>query len=152
MIDRLIIFLATGMYAGRIPGAPGTYGAILGIPAACLLHELPPLFMLPALVAFVLVSVVISGRAALLIGEKDPSQVVIDEIAGMMVALCAFPCSFFHVVACFFLFRLFDIWKPGPVNSLQSLPGGWGVVMDDILAGAMAGVVVQVGVMLSHAW
>ncbi len=152
MQKAIIIFLATGLYVGRIPKAPGTFGALLGIPVACLLHSLPAALMFPALAILILASVIISGMAATILGDKDPPSVVLDEVAGMAVSLCWFPCNFIYALACFTLFRLFDIWKPGPVNSLQNLPGGWGVVMDDILAGIMAGAVVQAGVMLSHAW
>lgn len=152
MPDKLIIFLASGMNVGRIPWAPGTFGTLLGIPLACLLHELPLLAMAGALLLLIAGSVWISGHAAVLIGEEDPPMIVLDEVAGMTVSLCMFPCSLIYVAACFFLFRLFDIWKPGPVDSLQRLPGGWGVVMDDVLAGVMAAAVVQAGVIISHAW
>ncbi len=152
MRDKLILFLASGFYLGKAPWAPGTFGALLGIPVACLLHSLPLSLMAAVVVLMVLGSVWVSGQAALIIGEKDPSVIVLDEVVGMGVSLCMFPCSIGYVLACFFLFRLFDIWKPGPVDSLQGLPGGWGVVMDDVLAGVFAGMVVQAGVIISHAW
>ncbi len=152
MPDKLILFIASGFYLGKIPWAPGTFGTFLGIPLACLLHRLPLFFLAPAVLLLVLGSVWISGQAARIIGEEDPPMIVLDEVAGMTVSLCMFPCSTVYVAACFFLFRLFDIWKPGPVNSLQRLPGGWGVVMDDVLAGFLAALVVQTGVIVSHVW
>jgi len=150
--DKLIILIASGLYLGKIPWAPGTFGTFLGIPLACLMHRLPPVFLALSVLAMVFGSVWISGKAAIIIGEEDPPMIVLDEVAGMTISLCMFPCTIFHAAACFFLFRLFDIWKPGPVNSLQRLPGGWGVVMDDVLAGFMAGLMVQAGVVISHVW
>ena len=152
MPDKLILLLATGLNVGKIPWAPGTFGALWGIPLACILHGLPSAVMAAALLLLILGSVWISGHAAVLIGEEDPPIIVIDEVAGMAVSLCMFPCTIIHAAACFFLFRLFDIWKPGPVDSLQRLPRGWGVVMDDVLAGVMAAAVVQAGVVISYAW
>ena len=150
--DQLVLFLATGLHVGKIPLAPGTFGTLWGIPLGCLLHGLSLPWLAGAVTAVVLVSVWLAGRAAAVIGEKDPSMVVTDEIAGMAVSLCMFPCSPGYVIACFFLFRLFDIWKPWPVDRLEELPGGWGIVMDDIMAGLMAGTFVQTGVFISHVW
>ena len=72
-------------------------------------------------------------------GSHDPSEIVIDEVAGMWIALIGIPITWPGMVAAFLLFRLFDIWKPGPIDRLQNLPGGWGVMMDDVAAGALAG-------------
>ena len=72
-------------------------------------------------------------------GSRDPSEIVIDEVAGMWLALIGIPVTWPGLLAAFLLFRLFDVWKPGPIDRLQNLPGGWGVMMDDIAAGAVAG-------------
>ena len=100
----------------------------------------------------VLVGVPVSGRIAALRGRKDPGEIVVDEIAGQAIALVGLHAvlpagstdtvKWGLVVVSFGLFRAFDILKPGPVDRLQSLPGGWGVMADDLLAGALAGILV----------
>jgi phosphatidylglycerophosphatase A len=86
-------------------------------------------------------------------GKHDPSVVVIDEVCGTLVTFAFLDAEAFgHIgvyVAGFFLFRIFDVWKPGWINSSQKLPGGWGVMVDDILAGFMAGIVL---IVLRHNW
>ena len=79
-----------------------------------------------------------SGLAELSMGEEDPSQVVIDEIAGMWLALLLAPQVLWYYAAAFLLFRVLDIIKPGPINTVQQRHGGWGIMLDDVLAGAAA--------------
>jgi phosphatidylglycerophosphatase A len=74
------------------------------------------------------------------VGRHDPSSVVIDEVAGMLVALIAAPAGLGWAGVLFLLFRVFDVWKPYPIGRLQDLPGGWGIVADDLLAGVYANV------------
>ncbi len=80
-----------------------------------------------------------AGVMETMTGSHDPSEIVIDEVAGMWLALIGIPVTWPGMLAAFLLFRLFDVWKPGPINRLQNLPGGWGVMMDDVAAGALAG-------------
>ena len=77
-----------------------------------------------------------SDRAERFLGRKDPGLIVIDEVAGMMVSVALVPRTVPVLLCAFFLFRLFDIWKPLGAHQAQSLPGGWGVVADDAIAGA----------------
>jgi phosphatidylglycerophosphatase A len=72
------------------------------------------------------------------VGRHDPTSVVIDEVAGMLVALIAAPPGLVWLGVLFLLFRVFDVWKPYPIDRLQDLPGGWGIVADDLLAGVYA--------------
>jgi phosphatidylglycerophosphatase A len=74
---------------------------------------------------------------------RDPSSIVVDEVAGMLVACLGQPRTLPWTLAMFLLFRVFDVWKPLGVHSLQALPGGWGVVTDDLLAGAYANLLGQ---------
>lgn len=147
-------WVATGLGSGHLRPAPGTWGSLAGLLAWVLLVRLAPgLFHLAWLglftLALTLLGVWTSGRVAQEAGQKDPSFIVIDEWAGLWVALlplalhptlAPWPAAALRLLAPFLLFRLFDIWKPGPVNQAQGLPGGWGVVMDDVLAGVLAGV------------
>jgi len=86
-----------------------------------------------------LISVWISGRAELLLGDTDPSQIVIDEVVGMAVALAGAPFELSLIIVAFLFFRFFDIWKPFPIRYIdKSFPRGWGIVLDDVAAGIMA--------------
>ena len=79
-----------------------------------------------------------AGREEARVGVRDPSSIVVDEVAGMLVALAGHPKGLPWVLALFLLFRVFDVWKPFPIRRLQDLPGGLGVVADDLLAGLYA--------------
>ena len=95
---------------------------------------------------FILLGVWASGRATSLLGNSDPSQAVVDEVIGQLIVFLFVPfgIGWPFIIAGFLLFRLFDIWKPYPIDSLQVLPGGIGVCADDILAGVYAGVCLAV--------
>jgi len=129
---------------GYVPFAPGTFASgaaallYLYIPA---IRELPLLAFLIALSA--VIGVWASGAMEKEYGE-DPSQAVIDEVAGQWISLLFIPFSPLTVLLAFILFRLFDVLKPGPVDSLQNLPGGWGIMADDVLAGIFANVTLRV--------
>ena len=98
-----------------------------------------------AAAAIVLVLGVWSGeQVASRLRDKDPSLVVIDEIAGMWVTLVALPWNPVTVVAGFLMFRLFDVFKPYPARDLERVPGGWGIMLDDIVAGIYANLAVRV--------
>ena len=153
--DRLTVFLARGCGLGLLPKAPGTWGSLGGVAWTALL--LAPgnfWFYLTGTVLGLAASVVLCGRAAELIGQKDPSEIVLDEIAAFpacyagllsilnhspsgpptLLDLAVQPNAWAWLVAGFLLFRLFDIWKPPPIRQIQALPGGWGITADDALA------------------
>jgi len=139
--EKIIKILATGFGSGLSPFAPGTMGTLLGIPV-CLVC-LPLTW--PARLFFVIIlsalAIFISGRAETLYLRKDDQRIVIDEIVGFQVAMLPVAITGLNICAAFALFRLFDILKPFPVNKLQDLPGGLGVVIDDVGAGIYAGVI-----------
>jgi len=147
---------------GYIPGAPGTYGSIVAVAiylaigsfqsqaashgpafAAALHYALNAVL----LTAFILIGIWASGRAIPLLGNSDPSEAVVDEVQGQLVtfAFIPFGLGWPFILAGFLLFRLFDIWKPYPIDLLQDLPGGFGVCADDIVAGVYAGICLAVG-------
>ncbi len=97
-----------------------------------------------AAVAATALGVVASGIIARELGKKDPSEVVIDEVAGQLIALIAVPIHWKSALAALILFRVFDILKPPPVRNLEALPRGWGIMMDDVAAGFYALVIMQV--------
>jgi phosphatidylglycerophosphatase A len=135
--DRTVVFLATGLGAGDIPFAPGTFGTLLGLPICLALDGLSTPTALLAVCLLVLPAVWIAGRAERLLGRKDSPRIVIDEAAGMVVALAGLPAHLPNLMAGFFLFRLLDILKPYPARVCdERVQGGWGVVLDDVVAGA----------------
>lgn len=145
--------LATGLGSGLLPKAPGTWGSLLAVAAAEGLFQVVGLAGVAGLAAVsTVVGVSASGRVAVLRGRKDPGEIVVDEVAGQAIALAGLhavlPAGAADAVRwglvglAFGLFRAFDILKPGPIDRLQSLPGGWGVMADDLLAGVFGGILV----------
>lgn len=142
--DSLLMQLATLGPIGRIPFAPGTWGsmaAVLVVP--WLLGPLSWVWKLLLLLVLFLLGAWACGSAEKLLGEKDPGAVVIDEFAGQLLvfALCS-PAATWQLAAGFVLFRALDILKPWPVGASETwLPAGFGVMLDDLLAGAYAGII-----------
>ncbi|MEJ5359928.1 MAG: phosphatidylglycerophosphatase A [Desulfobacterales bacterium] len=144
--ERLAVFLASGLGAGRLPFAPGTFGSLLAVPACYGISLLGGAASLAAAAVFVLPAVWIAGRAEAALGRKDAPTIVIDEVAGMLVTLAGVPFSPGAVVAGFVLFRAFDVLKPWPARLIERrLPGGWGVVLDDVAAGVYGNLTLQLG-------
>jgi phosphatidylglycerophosphatase A len=146
MSERLVKFVATGFGSGCLPYAPGTWGSVLGIGYAWALSLLDWQWQLPIIAAVLLVAVWVSGSAEKIYKRKDAQQIVIDEIAAFPIAALfawnAGQWTALLVVAAFVLFRIADILKPFPANKSQNLRGGWGVVMDDVIAAIYAGIFV----------
>jgi phosphatidylglycerophosphatase A len=142
--EKAIKLLATGFGAGLTPIAPGTAGTAVGVLLCLLCVPLPWVLRLAVVVALAALSVYISGKAEIIYGKKDDRRIVIDEITGFQVAMLPVAITGWHICLAFVSFRIFDIWKPYPVNSLQQLPGGWGVVVDDVAAGTYAGALVLI--------
>src|SRR3989338_7482754 len=144
MIQKIVLFLATGAGSGYLPWMQGTAGSLVGILLYYSLRSMPRGPYLAFVVAFFFLAVWASGLAEVIFGSKDPQRIVIDEVVGMLVTLALLPFSWWTVLVGFVLFRLFDIWKPFPARLLQDrLPGGWGVVGDDVMAGIYANIVLQ---------
>jgi len=138
-------FLASGFFSGHIPFAPGTMGTLVAIPLYLLLvNVLQGWLYAGAVVVLTLVAIWISGLAEKIYARKDPPQVVIDEIAGFMLTMTAVPPSAMYIIMGFILFRLFDILKPQPAGWINDrMRGGSGIVLDDIVAGLYANIVLQ---------
>jgi phosphatidylglycerophosphatase A len=156
--DLIAVFIATGFGAGFIPLGPGTWGSIVGLLIAYgLIASFGPdaLLVQNILIAAGLVSAALgvwaSDRAEKIFDRKDASQIVIDEVFGQIISF-VFIAPYlaglgarwrWWMIAGFALFRAFDIFKPYPINRLQGLSGGLGVMMDDALAGVYAAVVLS---------
>lgn len=146
-------WLAYGFGAGLSPTAPGTLGTLVAIPLYLLLAQLPSMLYLGAVAVAIAVGIWACGKVAAEIGEDDPQAIVWDEVVGFLVAMAAAPVvSLSWIIIGFLLFRLFDIYKPWPVSWAQErFRGGLGIVADDLIAGAMAWVVLTFMAMIVSA-
>ena len=147
---------------GYLPLAPGTWGSMVGVLIYLLFGRIEAnagiyfvnrdwaeaqiaawihAFNLIIFLLFCLLGVWAASRAVKLFRDKDPQQAVVDEVIGQLIVFLFIPfgAHWFYILSGFLLFRLFDIWKPYPINSLQNLPAGIGVCADDILAGVYGG-------------
>jgi phosphatidylglycerophosphatase A len=147
--------IGTFFGAGLLKPGPGTYGSISAVllwyAAAHVLHPAPVAFAVGTTVAAI-VATLIGIPAATIVaresGREDPGQVVIDEVAGQLIALIAIPADWQHAALSLILFRFFDILKPPPIRQLERLHGGTGIMLDDVAAGLFALAVAQ----LAHHW
>jgi phosphatidylglycerophosphatase A len=163
LLDYLSLGLTT-FGVGYLPLAPGTYGSLVAVGFYALLANMfrpyryapspQPEFLVAAIHAviliafllFILIGIWAASRSVELLGNTDAPQAVVDEVIGQLIVFLFIPftTSWFLIATGFGLFRLFDIWKPYPIDYLQGLPGGIGVCADDILAGVYAGVVLSI--------
>jgi len=137
------MFLATGCGSGYLPIAPGTWGTLAAMPLVLGLSFLPEAHQFVATGLFILLSFPVAGKAARLLGGKDPGPVVIDEAAGLLVTMLGIAAGPWQLAAGFFLFRVMDVIKPPPARMLEGLPGGFGVVADDLMAGVYANIALR---------
>ncbi len=147
--DKTVVCLATGFYTGNIPWAPGTFGTLPGLLLCFFLARLPLSVSILLILSLIALSIWIAGEAEKMLGQKDPGCIVIDEIVGMAVTLLAIPFSLQTAVAGFLLFRFFDILKPPPIRIIdKKVHGGIGIVLDDVIAGVFANLVLRTGLWL----
>jgi phosphatidylglycerophosphatase A len=161
--------VATGLYSGYIPWASGTFGTLVGV----LFYLIPGIEHPPVLgmmvIAGFFIGVWSSSRVAAIVGHQltqsaekakqlfqqgehrtaDPSIVVIDEIVGIWIALLFVPKTVPAVILAFVAFRAFDIIKPQPARALERIPNGWGIMLDDVVAGVYANIATQIAL---YAW
>ncbi len=135
MKQHLAYVLATWFGCGRVPLAPGTAGTLGAIPLYLVLRPSGPAVVLGVAMLLAVVGVWAADHVIARSGQRDPQIIVIDEVVGVLVTLAASAPTWTNLAAGFFLFRVFDQCKPWPARSLESLRGGWGVVMDDVAAG-----------------
>jgi phosphatidylglycerophosphatase A len=138
---RIARWIATWFGSGRSPVAPGTAGSLAALPLHFALRSLSPGLHLGAVAAMVLLGIWASDRVAQELGEDDPDSVVIDEVAGTLIALGIVRArGSSAAVLAFLLFRALDIAKPGVIDRVQrARPKGVGIMADDVLAGLCAG-------------
>ena len=143
-MNRFFLLIATGFGVGYSPVAPGTLGTLVAIPVYYFLSDIPsPLYEI-TLISFFFLSVWISENAETFFGKKDDPRIVIDEVMGFLITMLWVPKTTGFIMIGFFLFRFFDILKPFPIRRLERrLKGGWGVVLDDVMAGVYANIILH---------
>ena len=145
-LGRLALAIAPLGGAGRSPIVPGTAGTLAALPLAVAAGIWLPTWGFALLtVAVAAIGVWAAEVAAPLLGARDPGPVVVDEAAGLLVTLCGVPITWMSVAGAFVLFRIMDILKPAPAGRAESLPGGWGIMADDLLAGVYASLALRAG-------
>ena len=148
-MKRLAWILSTFFLSGEFPVVPGTFASLI----AALLYKFWLFRLSGPRFAILILGVFFIGVAAASVharelGRADPRPVVIDEACGQWIACFLVPPSWGPVLAAFVLFRIFDILKPFPIRRLERLPGGWGIMADDVLAGIFAALLLQAYLLL----
>jgi phosphatidylglycerophosphatase A len=141
--------VATALGVGYVPVAPGTFGSAVGL----LLWFVLPSSPIAQAAAIVVVCVVGSWSGSVAerhFGRVDPGHVVVDEVAGMLVTLFLVPVGWIGAIAGFLLFRISDIIKPYPANRLERLPGGIGIMADDVMAAIYANLALRLTLAAAH--
>ena len=143
--QKILLFLATGGYLGYMPIAPGTFGSLPGLLICLGISKVTLGYAIFLILVLIGAAIGIAQQAEKMIGGKDPNAIVIDEMAGMAVTLLGIPVTPFSLILGFFVFRGFDILKPFPARLFeQKIPGGAGIVLDDVMAGVYGNVLIRI--------
>lgn len=144
-LQHFIRLIGSGLYSGKSPVAPGTAGSLVGLAFYLLIPGFHGWIMLAAVVFFFFVGVWTAAEIEKTEGH-DAGLITIDEVVGMWISLLFLPDVGLWkiVITAFFLFRIYDIVKPFPAGRSQRLPGGWGVMVDDVFAGIYANITLQI--------
>lgn len=137
MMDFFVKFTATGFGSGYLKPAPGTWGTLVGLLVA-LFWEMS----LPVIIIFSFLGVYICHEGEKLLKEHDSPKIVFDEMVGIWISLWGIQLMLYPLA--FLLFRFFDIFKFSPINNLQKLPGGLGIMLDDIAAGIITRIILAI--------
>ncbi len=142
-MNSLSRFIATGIYTGYAPVAPGTAGSILGLFLYWATPGSETLAFLLVIISFFVLGALSASHTEATTGVQDNQVIVIDEIVGVWITLVACPKTWWALALGLLLFRIFDILKPPPVRQAERFPRGWGVMMDDVVAGIYAFIVLR---------
>ena len=145
--DRAAVLLARGFGAGCSPVAPGTVGTAVAVPLVCLQLVLSTEVFLVFVLVFVLGAVYVAAVADKQMDETDDPSIVVDEMAGFLIAMAYVPLTPWSLLGGFVLFRALDIFKPPPINTVErKFSGGLGIVGDDLVAGLMTNALLQLSI------
>jgi phosphatidylglycerophosphatase A len=136
LLRRIGVFVATCAYVGYVPVAPGTFGSAVGLAVFYVVrHQGTRTVEAATIVVLLAIGIWAAGEAERHFGRIDPGPVVIDEVVGMLITIAFIPVNLAGAILGFVIFRLLDIVKPWPARRLERLPGGSGVVLDDVMVG-----------------
>ncbi len=147
MKKRISLLFSTALYIGLIPGAPGTYASLATAAAFFLIsrtYRIIPELHFSAVCLISALGMLAASETSRDVGDPDPGIVVIDEVGGQLLTYLLLPVGPLNLLLGFVFFRAFDIWKPPPIRRLEHLPGGVGILADDLLAGVYANVLLRV--------
>ena len=152
-LRRIGVFIATSAYVGYAPVAPGTFGSAAGLAVFyAVRHQGSAIVEGATIVALFAIGVWAAGEAERHFGRTDPGAVVIDEVVGMLITLAFIPVNLTGAIVGFFVFRLLDIVKPWPARRFERLHGGFGIVLDDVMAGIYGNLVMWGLIRLIPTW
>jgi phosphatidylglycerophosphatase A len=152
-LRRLGVFIATCAHVGYAPVAPGTFGSAVGLVVYYLVRrQASTAVELGAIALLLVVGLWSATEAEHYFGGIDPGPVVIDEVIGMLITLALHPVNVAGAIVGFFIFRVLDVVKPWPARRLELLPGGFGVVLDDVMAGVYGNLLMWGLVRLLPSW
>ena len=143
-MNRFFLLFAAGFGVGYSPIAPGTLGTLITIPIYYFLSAIRSPIYEVTIIAFFFLSVWISEKAEIFFGKRDDSRIVIDEMMGFLITMLWVPKTAIFIIIGFFLFRFFDIVKPPPIRFIERARGGFGVVLDDVVAGVYSNIILQI--------
>jgi len=145
-----LYFIAFGFGTGAMPWAPGTFGTLVGVCFYLLLSALPSKLYIVCVILLTLVSVWICQKVDKKIGVHDHPGMNLDEVIGFLVTMILVPSHWLWIILGFILFRFFDIVKPWPIRWLdEKVPGGWGIMLDDVVAGIFSCVVLKIIILIT---
>jgi phosphatidylglycerophosphatase A len=148
MNNKLWVIIGSGGLAHKLPFLQGTFGTIEAVLIYVAIIFLSPsqiyLWSYGFIILFTVLSIVLGAVSERYFNTKDPYPFVLDEMAGFFCSVLFLPASFLYIMLAFILFRMFDIWKPFPIRKSQELPGGVGIVADDLMAGFYTNVCCQI--------
>jgi phosphatidylglycerophosphatase A len=143
MRNFLIKSFTTVFGVGYLPAAPGSWASVAGVAIAYYLGNNLPSYTILLLVLLIL-GIMTTGIIEKQLNQKDPGIVVIDEVVGVMIALWGMPLIWPVMICGFFLFRAFDMFKIFPINKLEAQSGGWGIMLDDCMAGVYTNIILRI--------
>ena len=143
--EKIVLGIATVAGAGylKFPGTFGSFVAVL-LWAACAALKITEPFYLCLILFLIVLGTIVATASEKILKKVDPGEVVIDEVVGILITFYSVPFSLKYAVIGFILFRLYDILKPFPINVIQKFPKGYGIMLDDILAGFCSFIILKV--------
>ncbi|MFH1288905.1 MAG: phosphatidylglycerophosphatase A [bacterium] len=139
-----LVKIFASLFVGYSPVAPGTFGTLIGIPFYLIFSLKGYKVYIIFTLLFLILGIKISSIAERLFNEHDSQKIIIDEIAGFLITMLFIPLKIKFIILGFIFFRIMDIWKPVPIYNLQKLPGGFGIMADDIMAGIYSNIILQI--------